>query len=127
MHTSGDVLTLHFFTWLSVACVLAYLLFRGHRSYLLYLGATFMCVTLILLADGNTRTDTTIRWAIAGIAVFTLIMAFVEGVSDMKERLQQLREEQREREMAFADFQKALVEREIREEGEQPSKAEPPA
>lgn len=124
MLTSGDILTLHFFTWLSVACIIAYLLFRGHRSYLLYLGATFMCVTLILLADGGTRMDTIIRWAVAGVAMLTLIMAFVEGASDMKERLQRMREEQREREMAFADFQCALIAREMKEKGENTAQAD---
>jgi hypothetical protein len=116
MQSSDDVLTLHFFTWLSVACILAYLFFRGHRSYLLYLGATFMCVTLILLTSGTTR------WIVAGITLLALFMAFFEGTSDMKERLQRLREEQKEREMAFADFQKALIEREMRGEGEKPAK-----
>ncbi|MHB0937411.1 MAG: hypothetical protein ACYDCO_08985 [Armatimonadota bacterium] len=121
MQTSDDVLTLHFFTWLSVACILAYLFFRGHRSYLLYLGAAFMCVTLLLLTEG------TLRWVMAGITLLALVMAFVEGTSDVKERLQKLREEQKEREMAFAEFQRALVDREMREEGKKPSGAEPRA
>ena len=112
MQTPGDALTLHLFTWTSVACVVAYLLFRGQRSYLLYLGAGFMCMALIVLIDGITRGEVITRWVVIIITPLAFIMAIVEGYSDMKERVRQLREEQREREKAFAEIQLALVQRE---------------
>jgi len=115
---TADVLTLHIFTWSSVTCILAYLFFRGHRSYLLYLGAGFMCVTLVLLSAGITR------WIVGFATLAAFIMAFIEGASDMQERVRKLREELKEREQAFSDLQLALIEQEkAREE----QAAEPPA
>ena len=106
--SSAELVTVHIFLWASVALILAFLIFGRQRSYILLLGVTFLGVDACLLTGDKPF----LRGFCAALTLGVLVMAFIEGGRDSKERLAKFKAEQRDREEAFAEFQMALIKKE---------------
>mgnify|MGYP001382297785 CR=1 FL=1 len=85
------------------ACVLAFFLFGRSRGYLLYLALAFCALALSL------RLPSLFSLMAAVVALVGFILALIDGTREMKERLARHRQEQREREEAFAIYMEELA------------------
>jgi len=99
------------FMWIASGigiALLAGFVFTGmQRSYLLYLGFAFLVTGLLVI-----KALAPLRWLIGLIALAAFVFAFIEGITDTKVRIQKFREEQLERETAFAEYLQAVTEQE---------------
>ena len=84
-----------------ILIVLQFFLSRT-RLYFIYLGASFVLFSPSLIADGN------FRWMYQLLAGIAVLFALYEAILESRDRLQRLREEQRDREAAFSDYMHEL-------------------
>ena len=99
------------FMLIGVSCIIAFLLSAGERTYLMYLGIVFLSIALPIMKDKQGQMVLH-GWGHLGvllILVFAVIMSLVEMARHMRLRVERLREEQRDREEAFAELQTALA------------------
>jgi heme exporter protein D len=90
---------------LGILPLLAYLFARGGR-FLLYLAVFFFALAVSAITPRGP-----VLLLPLGIAVIALATSIYQCVTETKERLRQFREEQREREAAFAEYIEAVTAR----------------
>ncbi len=90
-----------------------------HKYYLLYIGFGFCSLGISLFFNKQ-------FFVIAALllTLYAFVIAIIEGIKDTKTRLANFRKEQEGREIAFAEFQAALIENEKKNKDNNATKVE---
>ncbi|MHB9023198.1 MAG: hypothetical protein ACYC7E_03360 [Armatimonadota bacterium] len=110
------LLALTIMALLGFLLIAAYFMTARSRSYLLYLGLAFCALGVLAIS-------TVLMVRLLALAVFLafFITAGISAIHDTKGRLQELRNQQVDREAAFAEFLQATVGKEEAENTAQPA------
>lgn len=86
-----------------IILVITHFILAKGRAYLIYLGAAFIIFAPSIRAEGK------FRWMYLLLTGLAVILAMYEALLESRDRLQQMRAEQRDRESAFADLMTELT------------------
>lgn len=88
---------------IGVILIIAHFMLGKSRTYLIYLGAAFIIFAPSIQAVGK------FRWMYLALAGIATLLAIYEATLESRDRLQQMRAEQRDREAAFSDLMNEMT------------------
>lgn len=88
---------------IGVILIIAHFLLGKSRSYLIYLGAAFIIFAPSINAEGK------FRWMYIALAGVAILLAVYEALLESRDRLQQMRADQRDRELAFSELMNEMT------------------